>query len=320
MKYHSAVPATSGGTAPASKAENADPKPKRTIRFFALHALRLAELARLAQWRAANVAPASNAEAEQFFRVAAFSIAGLAGMRSQRTRSVHPGLDFETAVGFLNRAGLILSEEKIMNIIHLTDIRIDHRKNPLAKMSAPIAGQIVKLVRFERDGLDIRTIEATDETAKARAERRREEKRIRDRERLAEKRRQKASGQPKAPRGESLEAQKPWLAEGISRRTYYRRKACENDAENEVARAENEPDGTALSRTSILKNHPRLFSATDDIGVSPSANVISLQAWMKDTRRIVHERAARILDPASYSPRNAGARKARPASESGCDR
>lgn len=78
----------------------------------------------------------------------------------------------------------------------------------------------LRLTKEERTMLGITTIGAIDHGKAARTKRRKE----RDRERKAEKR--KATGAK--PRTEyeacSTEKQKPWLAEGISRRTWYRRR------------------------------------------------------------------------------------------------
>ncbi|WP_131860289.1 hypothetical protein [Bosea sp. BK604] len=89
-------------------------------------------------------------------------------------------------------------------------------------MGSDAAGRLLDVTAEERDLLGIRTIDATDEDRHERESRRREERKVRDRER---KRRARAGTM--TPRAEylakSLSATKPWLALGISRRTYERR-------------------------------------------------------------------------------------------------
>lgn len=78
----------------------------------------------------------------------------------------------------------------------------------------------LRLTKEERTMLGITTIGAIDHGKAARKKRRKE----RERERQAAKRRA-AGAVPRAQyEGQSLEKQKPWLAEGISRRTWYRRR------------------------------------------------------------------------------------------------
>jgi hypothetical protein len=79
----------------------------------------------------------------------------------------------------------------------------------------------LRLTMEERMTLGITTIGAVDQNKGARAKRR---KRL-DRERKAKARRSKGSKPRKLYEAQSVEAQMPWIDEGISRRTWYRRRA-----------------------------------------------------------------------------------------------
>lgn len=78
----------------------------------------------------------------------------------------------------------------------------------------------LRLTREERMQLGITTIGAIDHGKAARTKRRKDL----DRERKAAKRRAAGAKPRAAYEGGSLEQSKPWLAEGISRRTWYRRR------------------------------------------------------------------------------------------------
>jgi hypothetical protein len=86
-------------------------------------------------------------------------------------------------------------------------------------LKARSLGDRLGLRDAERTALDIRTIRPIDITDEALHERRKQK----DRERQARKRRLQRAGKP-AP----LSQTKPWVAEGISRRTWYRRQAERN--------------------------------------------------------------------------------------------
>jgi hypothetical protein len=85
-------------------------------------------------------------------------------------------------------------------------------------------------VKFrEREVLDLRTIGACDVSKAARTLAKKERKRARDRRRVAAQRRQRGVKLREQWLAERLTATKPWLAQGISRRTWERRR---RDAEN----------------------------------------------------------------------------------------
>lgn len=78
----------------------------------------------------------------------------------------------------------------------------------------------LRLTMEQRTMLGITTIGAVDMNKGARTKRRRQ----RDRERKTATRRAKGIKPRKAYEGQSISKQKPWEAEGISRRTWYRRR------------------------------------------------------------------------------------------------
>lgn len=84
-------------------------------------------------------------------------------------------------------------------------------------LNADDAAALLGVSFEERQRLGLRTIGCCDLTPEEFREARKEAKRKRDRERLAEKR------QAKRPRSQALMQVKPWETEGISRRTWYRR-------------------------------------------------------------------------------------------------
>lgn len=79
----------------------------------------------------------------------------------------------------------------------------------------------LRLTKEERRMLGITTIGAIDEGKAARTKRRQQ----RDRERKALARKAAGSVPRRVYEAQSLEKQQPWLVEGISRRTWYRRRA-----------------------------------------------------------------------------------------------
>jgi hypothetical protein len=95
---------------------------------------------------------------------------------------------------------------------------------PAAAMGGEAAGRLLELTAEERDLLDIRTIEAVDEAREDREARRREERRLKDRER----KRRAREGLHK-PRALSLARVRPWETLGISKATFYRRLSVETN-------------------------------------------------------------------------------------------
>jgi hypothetical protein len=85
------------------------------------------------------------------------------------------------------------------------------------RWKADTLAERLNLTDAERSFLEIRTIGAVDCTKEQREIRRREQNS------LAQKARRQAAGAK--PRGEAASRTKPWVVEGISRRTWYRRVA-----------------------------------------------------------------------------------------------
>ncbi len=92
-------------------------------------------------------------------------------------------------------------------------------------VGADECAKILCLTWAERCALDIKTIGACDVTREQRAELSRERKRNRDRETKAEQRRAAGKLDRESWIAQSLSQQKPWLADGVSRRTWERRQA-----------------------------------------------------------------------------------------------
>jgi hypothetical protein len=92
---------------------------------------------------------------------------------------------------------------------------------------AEVLGRKLMLTDMERTYLGIRTIAPYDVTPLERDERRRRKKRERDKSRAASKRRA-LRAKPRAEHlASSLSAQAPWEGEGVSRRTWERRRKRE---------------------------------------------------------------------------------------------
>jgi hypothetical protein len=132
------------------------------------------------------------------------------------------------------------------------------------------AGDRVNLLPMEADELGIGSMHPKGETFLERRDRQRANKRRRDRERRAVQRR--ATGA--RPRGESLSAQKPWEALGISRRTWERRRAKEGDAKK--------------SPTVPLCIEGDQFASPSDAGKIVATNILK-----KNTKREVAKLRAR---------------------------
>ncbi len=99
----------------------------------------------------------------------------------------------------------------------------------LATMRSWTADQLAwryRITREERTMLGLTTIGAIDHGKGARTKRRRD----RDRQRKERKRRLAGALPRREWRSASLERNKPWAMEGISRRTWYRRHTSANDA------------------------------------------------------------------------------------------
>jgi hypothetical protein len=106
----------------------------------------------------------------------------------------------------------------------LADCITETMDNPKLEKADELASRL-RVTYAEREILSLVTIGAFDVTKRQRKQWRRERKRVKDRLRIQNKRRE----QGRAPRDQWLAASKtalePWVAEGVSRATWYRRHA-----------------------------------------------------------------------------------------------
>lgn len=116
-------------------------------------------------------------------------------------------------------------------------------------LSADDVAELLGVSFEERQRLGLKTIGCCDLSPEAFRDARKEAKRRRDRERLAEKR------QAKRPRSQALMQVRPWEAEGISRRTWYRRQKADGTEMSPRAQG----DGTEMSRIRNLSDRATLL-------------------------------------------------------------
>lgn len=156
---------------------------------------RIRELERLAtHWWNGNI-PDSD-EGRVFVRVVANHFVGLSGIPRKRVDA------------WCERFAPWIAEDDLDEIVELATI------SPTL-YSADRVARAIGLDIATRDFLKLATIGAYDFDAKAREKRRLAEN--------AARKRQKRAERGAKPRAECISQQKPWLAEGISRRTWYRR-------------------------------------------------------------------------------------------------
>ena len=111
---------------------------------------------------------------------------------------------------------------------HVTEAEIAAVAKRVSKLKGKrpaddVVGRRLRLSDADRSRLKITAIGAYDVNRKARAARRLAKKRERDRKRSAAKRVAKGAVSRQEYLAKSLSRAQPWLALGISRRTYYRR-------------------------------------------------------------------------------------------------
>ena len=90
--------------------------------------------------------------------------------------------------------------------------------------SADACARLLNVTLAERTALGLRTIGACDVTKAERAEIAKAAKRERDRERAAQRRNAAGRKDRESYEAESLQSTRPWVALGISRRTWFRRR------------------------------------------------------------------------------------------------
>lgn len=148
-------------------------------------------------------------------------------------------------------------------------------------LSAKDVADLLGVTWEERQRLGLRTIAACDLTAEEFTEARKEAKRQRDRDRVAEKRARRMSRDEYRARP-SLEKERPWEVEGISRRTWYYRRRKE-DCTGLSQRAQGNHGDIALDKS-------RIGNLTDEAthpvqrSIEPSINDLTSDLGGRDQR------------------------------------
>lgn len=174
--------------------------------------LRLNDLAKIFRARYGNVLPNDDAGRDDLM-VAVHHLACLAHPRGH----IAKWLD-------LWAPWLTLAEHKV--------IIGEALANP-QKWKADALAWRMRLTKEDRRMLGVTTIGAIDENKAARTKRRRQL----DRQRKENARRAKGIRPRKVYEGQSITTAKPWIAEGISRASWYRRKANETAPDDETSPA-----------------------------------------------------------------------------------
>lgn len=118
-----------------------------------------------------------------------------------------------------------IDDDVLLRALHDTEAIIEQKGGRYRPMTGAAAGKWAGLTLDERIELDIRSLDAIDESPQEKAERRRSTKRAKDRERQRTIRAGKHT--PRAEyRAASLANARPWVADGVSERTWYRRRKC----------------------------------------------------------------------------------------------
>ncbi len=150
------------------------------------------------------------------------------------------GLDMEALSTSIHRAELgAFSSSELQTIIE--SVKRHNAAHGPKLMSATATGELLAMTSAEREEFGIRQIEGVDEPRTDRIARQKEAKQQRDRER---KRVQRGRLPRPVYESRSLSSQKPWVAEGISRRTWERRRARDASVSTRVLFSQG--DGTHL--------------------------------------------------------------------------
>lgn len=148
-------------------------------------------------------------------------------------------------------------------------------------MSDAKAGKLLSLRLTERESLEITTISPADMSADDFLNYRREKKQQRDRERQARKRRANGAIPLEQYRAQSLSVLKPWEKEGISRRTWERRRAAEKQKlAVEAAQTHHETTGLPQTRRKGFADDDANASLTLPVGVDKERDTV---ATLKET-------------------------------------
>jgi hypothetical protein len=226
----------------AAGASSAAPDPKPEIHYLSHRKIskrqrasfRMAEIFRLIAWRREHgVVPVD--DSTYVWALAVTSAVGRQGrlpIPGRQCTIPWRGLDLQTLRRALQIAKIdTLSDDELATIIRGVDVWTTDEGAPLVA-DAKIGAKL-QLAPDERHECRIRTMDAVGESRAERQERRRERKREADKRRIRTMR--ASSHLPRhlyLKRG--LEARQPWRAEGISRATWFRRRARETGVSHDV--------------------------------------------------------------------------------------
>lgn len=281
--YPNALESTRQATAPPRSK-------KKTVYTLALR--RLADLRHLLRWR--QSVGLAIPTPEEIICLAGPSIHALSGMKEwfphRQTQRKHEGLDLPRAVDFIAsiyRGFQGVDRQEIEAELSEAMRAYDWRPDPEQPFtpSAAYVGLALSVTRDERANLELYTMEAIDEPAEARKARKAAEKREADRLRQRAKRRMAAAREARIVGGRTLEDQAPWLALGISRRTYFRRKKAGDLSPEMPAKRNGFERGTEPSQTSIGKQRGARHESVTDPIVAPSGDNLSAPAKARRAKR-----------------------------------
>lgn len=225
---------------------------------FCIYLLRLGELETVIQDRHGRHVP-EDGEAPRYIRVAAYALQARVG---------DDGL--QKALGDWCRKWAPWAPAKAGDMLRPILHEVDGRRQDL---SAEKAASILGVTMADRTRLGLRTIGACDISKTERLKIAKQLKREKDRERVALKRKNEG----RIPRAEwlsdSLSVRKPWQAEGISRRTWERRRNKADAGASRIGSTHNSCDTPASDEQSAG------CTVGDGVGVadrSASASVVML--------------------------------------------
>jgi hypothetical protein len=198
-------------------------KAKRTISFRQRAAITLAQLYRVAEvHRAAGEILPAGPWLKVLANVLSSAPEGYDGDRRARNTPTYFGLSKATLALAARRCGLNASVEQIE--AQVADTRAWRAKEArrggahhYAPMRPDKIGELLGVTDATREAAKAWNIGTLGGSRAARA------KAAKERDRLRDERRRRAAGA--APQAESISRTKPWEVEGISRRTWYRRRA-----------------------------------------------------------------------------------------------
>ena len=208
-----------GVVGPLTPEERGEWKRRRDATRQELRAFqRLNDLVRLGGWRRHN-----GIVIEDHFQALALLIADAMAVVRYRAGKRHRDLTFQNFKFRTKEMGILFPEEVVMDALDEVSLRVERKGRDYRLYSGLAAGRMLQLSHIERVETKAWTITAADicpAEAKALAH---------ERKLAAQSARREAARAAKGckPRhqyeAESAEKTKPWLALGISRRTWYRR-------------------------------------------------------------------------------------------------